>query len=460
MEYVSLFKEFKLELYRDSSSYLTTHEANSRVGQKMVVVNCTGHDILVAYRDGRVFRLRSESRPDIRGKEYGTGPVGIYIYEDNTVPQIEMDRIRKQELAIRGDGDSNEKKRPFQIEALIDRSHASNRYSHEQVPDPRKVYMYSFLRVITEEVIATLHETFYDRESDIAFSIDVDSIDDFFHPYSERGSSKRLGDAAIKEADFVSTKDCFVNCIEIIDNEGEIGDRWIRPYANDEVFHIRAVRDEAISSGFRIFSTSPNGGKRKKTNRFMTETLNEEEFAKRFPHLRLFKNYSEAKHFDDRSELRTCKLELKRLQQSIEESDKAHVNAIAKLELERKNIDQKNRQLEESAAQRTREFEENLRQRQETHEQDMLRAQQAHDQKLRTAIEETERLKNINEELHRQKQKHREEEHKQDQKFSQEKNVSEDKTQKRKTFLEWVKSFPSMITSMLGAGVFLLKLIF
>jgi len=69
-------------------------------------------------------------------------------------------------------------------------------------------------------------------------------------------------------------------------------------------------------------------------------------------------------------------------------------------------------------------------------------------------------LKTINEELHRQKQKHREEEHRQDQKFNQEKNFSENKTQKRKTFLEWVKSFPSMVTSMLGAGVFLLKLIF
>lgn len=460
MEYVSLFKEFKLELYRESSSHLNNREANSRISQKLVVVNCTGHDILVAYRDGRVFKLKHENQPNIRGKEYGPGPVGIYIYEDNSIPQLEMDRIRKQEIAIREGIHENGQKRPFRVDTMIDSDYASMKYPHEHFPDPRKVYMYSFLRIITEEVIATLHDTFYDRESDLAFSMDIDGYENFYHPYSDFGSSKRLGDIAVKEADFVSIKDCFVNCIEIIDNEGEIGDRWLRPFTSDDVFHIKTVRDERIPSGFRIFTTTPSGGKRKKAKRFISETMNEEQFVERFPHLRLFKNYSEAKHFDDRSELRECRLELKKLQQSIVESDKAHDNAIAKLELESKNIAQKNQLLEDQLSQRKREFEDDLIRRQEAHEIEMRRIQELHEQKLRAAIDEQERLKNINDELHKQKQKHREEEHTQDQRFSQDKNKAEDKTQKRKTFLEWIKSLPSVITSVLGSGLFILKLIF
>ncbi len=445
--YVSLFKEYEISI--EHSHFIRDNPSNGWEGKTyngISVMNFTSDPILVAYRNGLVLRLEPRhplyTRPNNKWERKEKQVPGIYLKEEFKLSCSERDRLAAEEIHR-----LNEDK-PVGISVLENRDCVENIAELETSRhNPHGLVHCSSTRVITPEKLNQLPVIFYDRDTDLAFCTDVGLINKFGHPYSSRGQSLRLMDAGRRKTDICNINKRFTFSIEIVDNSGDIGDRWLRPFLSDSVYHIPAIRDNGLRDGIRIYLTEEKNLTVKKYRFPTAKTMSIEQFQEQFPHFKLFKKYQDAKHYDSNSELRDYQIKVKRLEQDKLESEASHNNTMLKLSLEKKLIEDKLLLIDEQSKARQIEFEESVRRKDELHQKEML-----------LKDEECARLKKQNDELHEQKKRHKQEEHEQNYAHSKEKNQHEHNTNKRKTLLDWIKAIPSVITNVLSLGKLLIGL--
>lgn len=133
----------------------------------------------------------------------------------------------------------------------------------------------------TEAQIGQHEDGFYSHELDVMFSL-TESFPTVVHPYGDAGL--RLKDLIDNQIDDKSA--CY--SVYIIDNEGLIGDRFVR-FGND-AFKVPIIRDDDRDSGVYIVS-SPYATSAKSNDKFITSTLTIAEADKIIP---LHKNAEDA----------------------------------------------------------------------------------------------------------------------------------------------------------------------
>ena len=106
---------------------------------------------------------------------------------------------------------------------------------------------------VTLQELEALGGSIYIYDADVFIS-DKNINDCQPHPYSEDG--RKLGLAAAAPADLNSAN--FVFCIDLIDNEGVLGSRFMN--INGEVYRIQSKRDSSRRSGAYLTTNRPSKG--------------------------------------------------------------------------------------------------------------------------------------------------------------------------------------------------------
>lgn len=457
MKYVSLFREFGVKIsasvmpYRISNCY-----TDSKTSRECIVVNFTDREILVGYRDGRTVRLESRDNDTDKPAAYYNKdkemPDGILVYETLGFSSENYQRIISAERHRLNNTEETRSIGEWIVTEGVPPKQAKMFLSESTEGPSRSLRMYS-QRFYTLEDLKKLPRIFYDRDTDLAFCMDVGLQQRFAHPYSERGSALAIGETLFPDLANEDRVDYFNMAIEYVDNTMRTKGMWLRPFDSSAIFFLKAVRNTSLKDGIRVFMPQQDTPEARSDFHEGPETnvLTLEEFKDRYPYLRLFEKYEDAIHFDDQSELKQCRLRLRRMEQEAVVSDTAHQNQMAKLNAERVNIDDKIRLLEEQARQRVSEYEDNNRRREEAHQAALALAKQESEAKVQQLTEDAERLRRQNEDLHRQKQIHREREFEMERRHAEEKAEYENKNHKRKTFWEWIKSIPSLFANAVSA---------
>jgi len=189
--------------------------------------------------------------------------------------------------------------------------------------------------VISDSDLINHGGVIYDRDLDIVVSRNgIKEIN--YHPYSREADLHSFGNELASNVEAVSKN--FIYAVNIVDNFGTIGDRWIR--VGDDIVRIPASTDPTKSDGIYVACTKPANNAVSK----QSTVIERYEVDDKTPYFNLYKNYGSAKWTEsDELKIKLTESETKRIKA---ESDLlSSENNLLKVKEEKENI-KRNAQLQ------------------------------------------------------------------------------------------------------------------
>lgn len=189
------------------------------------------------------------------------------------------------------------------------------------------------------ELIKRFGGTIYVKDIDYTFSI-YGVSDDFYHPYSGageiiKGSHDSLRDnlQSVNEK-FTASGSNFIRSIKIIDNAGTIGNQYIK--IGSDIYVIKPHKEPGMRDGIYVLTNSP----------ITNEIEKSEIIAERYdicdgvPYFKLYKTFLEALNDEVSAEIRKAELAIQDLQTREEET--RNRTKRAELDAERLTVERDN----------------------------------------------------------------------------------------------------------------------
>lgn len=192
--------------------------------------------------------------------------------------------------------------------------------------------------VITEKDLLDHGGTVYVRDLDLVISTKgCGAIK--YHPYSKEANLYAFGEQSLSELDNISGQN-FIYSINLIDNFGQIGRRWLR--IGDDVVAVNPVRDETKTDGVYVATNKPSVNSIG-DGRMVVERYDVEETP---PYFKLYKTFHDARHTaaDDMA-MKLAEYESKRLKSETDLT--ISQNALNRVTQEAENL-RRNAELQEA----------------------------------------------------------------------------------------------------------------
>lgn len=276
---------------------------NASYRRNITIINCLPFDICVATRDGLRFSMprrsiMNENRFIIR----------VETHIENSIKKQLVDLMSRSDL---------ENSPELQI--------AKNYWSNIN-SCPVTGYNSDVIRVeysVPLSLIKKFGGRIYVR--DIDYLIGLGPItDDFIHSESNAGEIIR-GNCSNKDNESqnkITSNTNFIRSIKIIDNEGVVGNRFVK--VGNDIYVIKPRREQGISSGIYILTNKP----------VQNELQDSELIAERYdlgtenPYFKLYSSYSEAANDEVSAEVRKAELAIQELKTREEETRNRTQRAI------------------------------------------------------------------------------------------------------------------------------------
>jgi hypothetical protein len=369
-------------------------QSNASFRRHVTFANCLPVDIAVATRDGLRFTIDKR----------------CMIGENKLIIRVETyvdSNIKKQLIALINSQDIENS-----VELQVAKTYWTNMSTSSVTGYNTDVMRIEYS--IPLSLIKKMGGTVYIKDIDYLLSIHG-VTDTFIHPYSHAGEIIKGSHDSLKDnlsqsdsgEKLTTSSSNFIRSIKIIDNEGIIGDRYIK--MGGDIYAVRPHKDHGMRSGIYVLTNKPVQNELEKS-----EVVGERyDVCDTIPYFKLHLSYLEALNDEVSSEMRKAELAIQELQTREEETRNRTKRAeldVERLVLERDNFQ---RELEISKIK---------------HENDV--------EYLRNKIETMREERNI----------------------AVIKEEEERKILKRKAFIETIRAIPVVVTGVLGLYAFYKKL--
>lgn len=199
---------------------------------KISYINSTNHDITIVQRSG--FRATIPAKPNFRSRSF------IIREEWHILPEVK-ENVR---AVLNGVDEDSSAVMKLMKSILQESDKQMGRHARANL---------ILDHPISVEQLEHYGRSVYHHETDCVISM-LGLFSAPLHPYSEEGRNKQmLVDAPVK----IGEKG-FGYCVEVVDNTGRFGDRFIN--ITNQIYRVRSTKDPTRRDGIYLGSNEPDGG--------------------------------------------------------------------------------------------------------------------------------------------------------------------------------------------------------